>query len=98
MTAQRIMVPTVCLLQRYAQSAAETAQRICVDVAPFPMTSLQPMKNRKNSKRKRASRRKRAPQARIVTDPLTGLQVLKARKGAPKLTSEEVSRMLADFP
>ncbi len=34
----------------------------------------------------------------ITTNPITGLAVLKAEEGAPKLTSEQVAEMLADFP
>lgn len=34
----------------------------------------------------------------ISTDPITGMAVLRAEEGAPKLTSEEVAELLADFP
>ena len=34
----------------------------------------------------------------ITKSPITGLPVLTAEKGAPKLTSEQVAEMLADFP
>ena len=34
----------------------------------------------------------------ITTSPITGLPVLTAEEGAPKLTSEQVAEMLADFP
>jgi len=34
----------------------------------------------------------------ITTDPVTGMAVLAVEEGAPKLTSEEVREMLADFP
>jgi bifunctional DNA-binding transcriptional regulator/antitoxin component of YhaV-PrlF toxin-antitoxin module len=34
----------------------------------------------------------------IGKSPITGLPVLMAEKGAPKLTSEQVAEMLADFP
>jgi AbrB family looped-hinge helix DNA binding protein len=37
-------------------------------------------------------------EAKIITDPITGLPVLTAGPGAPVLTSEEVAEMLADFP
>jgi AbrB family looped-hinge helix DNA binding protein len=36
--------------------------------------------------------------ARIIKDPTTGLSVLTAGPGAPKLTSKQVAEMLADFP
>jgi AbrB family looped-hinge helix DNA binding protein len=36
--------------------------------------------------------------AKIIQDPLTGLPVLTFGPGAPKLTSEQVAEMLADFP
>ena len=34
----------------------------------------------------------------ILKDPITGLPVLSAGKGAPKLTNEQVRELLADFP
>jgi len=34
----------------------------------------------------------------ITTSPITGMAVLTAEEGAPKLTSEQVAEMLADFP
>lgn len=34
----------------------------------------------------------------IGKDPITGLPVLMAEEGAPKLTSEMVAEMLVDFP
>jgi len=43
-------------------------------------------------------RRKRHGRARIVTDPITGLPALTLGPGAPKLTSEQVAEMLAEFP
>jgi AbrB family looped-hinge helix DNA binding protein len=43
-------------------------------------------------------RRSRKPRARIVTDPITGFPVLRARPGAPKMTSRDVDEILADFP
>ncbi len=43
-------------------------------------------------------RHKRRRRARIVTDPITGLPVLLAAPGAPKLTSRDVEEILADFP
>jgi AbrB family looped-hinge helix DNA binding protein len=36
--------------------------------------------------------------ARIIKDPLTGLPMLTTGKNAPELTSEEVAKILADFP
>lgn len=44
----------------------------------------------------RKARRRR--KARIITDPITGLPVLTAGPGAPKLTSEQVAEMMAEFP
>ena len=43
---------------------------------------------------RRASRRN----ARIVKDPITGLPVLTAGADAPRLTSAQVRKILADFP
>jgi AbrB family looped-hinge helix DNA binding protein len=43
-------------------------------------------------------RRRRRRKARIIKDPITGLSVLTAGPGAPKLTSKQVAEMLADFP
>lgn len=43
-------------------------------------------------------RRKRSRKARIQTDPVTGMAVLTAGPGAPKLTSKEVDEILASFP
>jgi AbrB family looped-hinge helix DNA binding protein len=37
-------------------------------------------------------------EARIITDPVTGLPVLDAGPEAPVLTSEMVAEMLKDFP
>jgi AbrB family looped-hinge helix DNA binding protein len=45
-------------------------------------------------KRERSQKRK----MKIVTDRVTGLPVLKGPPGTPKLTSEMVKEMLADFP
>lgn len=42
--------------------------------------------------------RKRPRQARIVSDPLTGLPVLTAGEDAPPLTGKEVSEILTNFP
>ena len=42
--------------------------------------------------------RKPRPKLRIVKDPITGLPMLTAGRGAPKLTSKEVARILAEFP
>lgn len=39
-----------------------------------------------------------APRPRITTDPVTGLPVLTAGSGAPRLTCEEVESILAKFP
>jgi AbrB family looped-hinge helix DNA binding protein len=43
-------------------------------------------------------RKKRSRKVRIIKDPLTGLPVLTAGPGAPKLTSKQVAEILADFP
>jgi AbrB family looped-hinge helix DNA binding protein len=43
-------------------------------------------------------RKKRSRKGRIVKDPLTGLPVLTAGPGAPKLTSKQVAEILAEFP
>jgi AbrB family looped-hinge helix DNA binding protein len=43
-------------------------------------------------------RKKRSGKGRIIKDPLTGLPVLTAGPGAPKLTSKQVAEILADFP
>jgi hypothetical protein len=48
------------------------------------------------SKLKGKQRRRR--KAKIIIDPITGLAVLTAGPGAPKLTSEQVNEMLSDFP
>ncbi len=40
----------------------------------------------------------RAKEARIVTDAITGLPVLTAGTGAPKLMSRQVTELLAEFP
>jgi AbrB family looped-hinge helix DNA binding protein len=45
----------------------------------------------------RPERRKRR-KPKIVKDSATGLIVLSAGKNAPKLTSEQVHALLADFP
>lgn len=42
--------------------------------------------------------KKRSRKGRIIKDPLTGLPVLTAGPGAPKLTSKQVAEILADFP
>ena len=42
--------------------------------------------------------RKRARKGRLIRDPLTGLPVLTAGPGAPRLTSKQVAAMLAEFP
>jgi AbrB family looped-hinge helix DNA binding protein len=43
-------------------------------------------------------RRARRRKPKIIIDPRTGLAVLTAGPGAPKLTSKQVAEMLADFP
>jgi len=43
-------------------------------------------------------RKKRSRKGRIIKDPLTGLPVLTAGPGVPKLTSKQVAEILADFP
>jgi AbrB family looped-hinge helix DNA binding protein len=43
-------------------------------------------------------RRKRPRQAKIVTDPVTGLPVLSAGSDVPALSSKEVEEILANFP
>lgn len=43
-------------------------------------------------------RMKKKGKWRIVTDPITKLPALKGPPGTPKLTSEMVKQMLADFP
>ena len=43
-------------------------------------------------------RKPKRPKMRIITDPSTGWPVLKGPPGTPKLTSEMVKQMLADFP
>ena len=45
-----------------------------------------------------APRRKPRGKWRLVTDPVTGWPVLKGPPGTPKLTSEKVKELLADFP
>jgi len=37
-------------------------------------------------------------EARIITDPITGLPVITLGPDAPVLTSEQVAEMLKDFP
>jgi AbrB family looped-hinge helix DNA binding protein len=43
-------------------------------------------------------RKQRPPQAKIVTDPVTGLPVLSVGPNAPALSSKEVEEILASFP
>lgn len=43
-------------------------------------------------------RRARRRKAKIIKDPISGFPVLSAGKNAPKLTSEQVQALLADFP
>jgi AbrB family looped-hinge helix DNA binding protein len=42
--------------------------------------------------------RTKARKARVISDPITGLPVLSAGKGAPALTGREVTEILAEFP
>lgn len=42
--------------------------------------------------------RRRARKWRIVRSPRTGLPVLTAGRSAPRITSEQVAEILADFP
>lgn len=35
---------------------------------------------------------------RIIKDPITGLPVLTFGSGAPKITNEQVAKLLEDFP
>lgn len=42
-------------------------------------------------------RREHAGRAKIVSDPVTGLPVLRLSKGAPVLSSKQVDEILADF-
>jgi len=43
-------------------------------------------------------RKKRRYKAKFIKDPRTGFTVLTVGSGAPKLTSEQVREILADFP
>jgi AbrB family looped-hinge helix DNA binding protein len=43
-------------------------------------------------------KKKRSRKGQIIKDPITGLPVLTAGPGAPKLTSKQVAEILADFP
>lgn len=43
-------------------------------------------------------RRQRSRQAKIISDPVTGLPVLSAGADAPLLRSREVDEILANFP
>lgn len=43
-------------------------------------------------------REKRTRQAKIVTDPTTGIPVLSAGSDAPELSSKEVKEILTTFP
>jgi len=43
-------------------------------------------------------RKKRAPGGKIVADPITGLPVLSAGPGVPRLSNKEVEEILASFP
>ena len=38
------------------------------------------------------------PEPRVVIDEITGYPVVRARPGVPKITTEDVKRMLEDFP
>jgi len=43
-------------------------------------------------------RRPKRRKLKIIVDPRTGLAVATAGPGAPRLTSEQVAELLADFP
>ena len=43
-------------------------------------------------------KKKRSRKVKIVKDPITGLPVLTAGPGSPKLTSKQVAEILAEFP
>jgi AbrB family looped-hinge helix DNA binding protein len=43
-------------------------------------------------------RRKRFSKVALVLDPITGLPVLSAGAGAPRLSSRQVREILAEFP
>lgn len=43
-------------------------------------------------------KKRRSRKVKIVKDPITGLPVLTAGPGAPKLTSKQVAEILAEFP
>jgi len=43
-------------------------------------------------------RKRRFSKATILIDPITGLPVLSAGKGAPQLTSKQVREILEEFP
>ncbi|HEV2195352.1 MAG TPA: AbrB/MazE/SpoVT family DNA-binding domain-containing protein [Candidatus Acidoferrum sp.] len=43
-------------------------------------------------------KKKRSRRVKIAKDPITGLPVLTAGPGAPKLTSKQVAEILAEFP
>ena len=45
--------------------------------------------------KRHASKRRKM---KIITDPVTGWPVLKGPPGTPKLTTQRVKEMLADFP
>ena len=45
-----------------------------------------------------APRKKSHGKWKIITDPITGWPALKGPAGTPKLTSEKVKELLADFP
>jgi AbrB family looped-hinge helix DNA binding protein len=46
----------------------------------------------------RPKRKKKKYKTWIGKDPITGMAVLMAEEGAPKLTNEMVAELLADFP
>ena len=48
--------------------------------------------------RKAKPKVKKKYKTQVSTDPITGMAVLVAEKGAPELTNEMVREMLADFP
>jgi AbrB family looped-hinge helix DNA binding protein len=43
-------------------------------------------------------KKRRSRKVKIIKDPITGLPVLTAGPGAPKLTSKQVAEILAEFP
>ncbi len=65
----------------------------------YDLSKLKGVVRSKNSARQRAKARKPGrAKPRIIKDPITGLAVLSFGKNAPKLASEQVHALLADFP